>query len=414
MRKKNFFLFFFIPLLGIVVIFFIFSSLNRRFIRVKVEDLVKEQLQATAQILKADVSHFLMENSRPDEIFELYSGEENIYFMALLDDDKKILGWRSRFEGYLPFSRQTAEGKDSWIIDSPVGKIFNIFSSFNTEDEKTYYLYLGYSLKNLEEMLAHSRQSFLIVFAFIVLIGFIFFLGIFQLQSHYLQKKREAEEEKKEKKRYREISAFTSGIAHEIKNPLNRLSLLFELLKKRTPAALQEDVSLGKEEVQKISRIIDQFSTSLKPIDLKKEQFHLQDLISEIKKSLIQEIGEKGLDIQYSQQRPIVLRADKGLLNQALLNILRNSLEASSEEENIVIQATRHKKKILITIKDSGRGIPDEDKDHIFDPFFSRKKEGMGVGLYLTKKIIEAHEGTITFQSEPGHGTTFLIRIPGG
>jgi signal transduction histidine kinase len=413
LRKKNFFLFFFIPLSGIVIIFFILSSLNRRFIRVKVEDLVKEQLQATAQILKADVSHFLMEDSSPEEIFELYSGEENIYFMALLDNEKKILGWRSRFEGYLPLSRQTGEEKDSWIIDSPVGKIFNIFSSFNIPDNKTYYLYLGYSLKNLEEMLAHSRQSFLVVFVFIVLIGFIFFLGLFQLQSHYLRKKREAEEEKKEKERYREISAFTSGVAHEIKNPLNRLSLLFELLKKRIPAALEEDVSLGKEEIQKISRIIDQFSTSLKPIDLKKEQFRLQDLISEIKKSLTQEIREKRVDIQYSQHLPIVLHADKGLLNQAFLNLLRNSLEAS-DEGNIMIRAARYKKKILITIKDNGRGIPEEDKDYVFDPFFSRKKEGMGVGLYLTKKIIEAHEGRITFQSEPGQGTTFLIHIPGG
>lgn len=413
MRKKSFFLFFFIPLLGIVIIFFALSSLNRRFIRVKVEDLVKEQLQATAQILKADVSHFLMEKSSPEEIFELYSGEENIYFMALLDNEKKILGWRSRFEGYLPLSRQAGEGKDSWIIDSPMGKIFNIFSSFNTPDKKTYYLYLGYSLKNLEEMLAHSRQSFLVVFVFIVMIGFIFFLGLFQLQSHYLRKKREAEEEKKEKERYREISAFTSGVAHEIKNPLNRLSLLFELLKKRIPAALQEDVSLGKEEIQKISRIIDQFSTSLKPIDLKKEQFYLQDLILEIKKSLTQEIREKRVEIRYSQQLPIVLHGDKGLLNQALLNLLRNSLEAS-DEGNIVIRAAQHKKKILITIKDSGKGITEEDKDHVFDPFFSRKKGGMGVGLYLTKKIIEAHEGTITFQSEPGRGTTFLIRIPGG
>ena len=172
-------------------------------------------------------------------------------------------------------------------------------------------------------------------------------------------------------------------------------------------------LSLGKEEIQKISRIIDQFSTSLKPIDLKKEQFHLQDLILEIKKSLTEKIREKRVDIRYSQQLPIVLHGDKGLLNQALLNLLKNSLEAS-DGGNIVIRATRHKKKILITIKDSGKGITEEDKDHVFDPFFSRKKEGMGVGLYLTKKIIEAHEGTITFQSEPGRGTTFLIRIPGG
>jgi signal transduction histidine kinase len=333
--------------------------------------------------------------------------------MALLDEDKKILGWRSRFEGYLPLSRQTIEEKDSWIIDSPAGKIFNIFSSFRTPDDKTYHLYMGYSLQNLEEMIAHSRQSFLFVLAAIALVGIIFFLGLFQLQNHYLRKEREAEEEKKEKERYRQISAFTSGVAHEIKNPLNRLSLLVELLKKKSPADLQDDVNLGKREIERISRIIDQFSKSLKPIELKKEKFHLQDLISEIEKSLIRAIRDKGVGIQFSQQRSIVINADRGLLNQALLNLLQNSLEAT-EEGNIAIEAKQRKRKILITIKDSGRGISEDDRDHIFDAFFSRKREGMGVGLYLTKKIIEAHEGTITFQSEPGLGTTFSIQLPGG
>ena len=65
-------------------------------------------------------------------------------------------------------------------------------------------------------------------------------------------------------------------------------------------------------------------------------------------------------------------------------------------------------------IDDSGRGIPEEDHDRIFEPFFSTKKKGMGIGLYLTKKIIEAHEGEIAVQSQTGQGTTFFIQIPGG
>jgi signal transduction histidine kinase len=109
----------------------------------------------------------------------------------------------------------------------------------------------------------------------------------------------------------------------------------------------------------------------------------------------------------------IALKADKDLMSQALHNLLRNSIEASSGGV-ISIKVQQRKKKVFIKIEDSGRGITEEDKLHIFEPFFSGKKKGLGVGLYLTKKIVEAHEGKIEVQSKIGQGTTFLIQIPGG
>jgi len=413
LKKKDFFLFFFLPLLGIVIIFFVLSSMNRTYIKNKVEDLVKEQLQATAEILKVDISHFLSENYSSDEIFNLYSGEENIYYMALLDERKEILGWSSRFDGYLPLSQKNFGKQESWIIDSPAGKIFNVFSSFTAPDQRTYYIYLGYSLVNLEEMIAHSKQSFLILFGIIAGVGIIFFLGIYQLQSHYLRKEKEAEKERREKERYREISAFTSGVAHEIKNPLNSLALLFELLEKRTPQELQDEISLGGEEVQKISRIIDQFSVSLKPLNLKKEKFFLKGLMEDIIRSLKKERGSDGIEIEYSEGSSVALNADRELLSQAFLNLLKNSLEAT-DEGNIAVYSKEHRKKVLITIQDTGKGMSEEERTQIFNPFFSRKKGGMGIGLYLTRKIIEAHEGKIDCESQIGKGTTFIIQVPGG
>jgi len=378
-----------------------------------VEDLVKGGLQATAEILKVNISYFLNEDFTSEEIFDLYSGEKNIFYMALIDDKKEILGWHSRFEGFLPLSLQALGKKESWIIDSPAGKIFNLFSPFSSSEGKSYYLYLGYSLENLEEMIVHSRRSFLIVFGFLILIGIIFFMGLYRLQSHYLAKEKEAEQEKLEKMQFREISAFSSGIAHEIKNPLNRLSLLFELLHKTLPEKHEENVSIGRKEIQNISRIVDQFSSSLKPLKLNKEKFLLEEMVSDIRESLQKEIDQKKVTIQYTQTCPVLLNADKGLLSQALYNVLNNSLEAI-DEGDINIEAKQHRKISSIIIKDSGKGISKDDQEHIFDPFFSKKEKGMGIGLYLTKKIIEAHKGKIDIQSRPGYGTTFHIQIPGG
>ncbi len=100
-------------------------------------------------------------------------------------------------------------------------------------------------------------------------------------------------------------------------------------------------------------------------------------------------------------------------MSQALLNLLQNSIEATDKGE-IRVFAKKHKKKIQITLQDTGKGMSKDELHHIFDPFFSGKKEGMGIGLFLTKKIIEAHDGSIECESRVGEGTTFIIQIPGG
>jgi len=413
LRSKNFLLFFSFPFIGMIVIFFVLSSLNRAYIKNKTEELIKEQLQATAEILKVNISHFLKEDYSADEIFESYSRKENIYYMALLNEKKEVLSWSSQFEGYLPLSLQSIKDEESWIIDSPAGKIFNYFSPFSALEGKAYFLYLGYSLKNLEEMVVYSRRNFFLIFGLISVIGIIFFLGMYRLQSHYLEKKKEVEEEKKEKERYREISAFTSGVAHEIKNPLNSLSLIFNLLRIKAPPYLQKEVGAGKEEIQKISRIIDQFASSLRPLKLSKETFVLEEMVSSVRGSLIKESDKAEVEIRYLESSSIALNADKDLMSQAFHNLLRNSIEASSGGV-ISIKAQQRKKKVFVKIEDSGRGIAEEDEQHIFEPFFSRKKKGLGIGLYLTKKIVEAHEGKIEVQRKIGQGTVFLIQIPGG
>jgi signal transduction histidine kinase len=258
-------------------------------------------------------------------------------------------------------------------------------------------------------MIRHSRQNFFILFGFIGGIGIIFFFGIYQIQKHYRLKEKEADTERREKERYKEISAFTSGIAHEIKNPLNSLALLFELLGKKMPEEFAQDISAGSGEVQKISRVIDRFSATLKPLDLKKEKLSLGGLISAVQEST----SKENVLLRYEEEGDILLLADKDLLGQALQNLIQNSLEATEKGE-IRIQAKKHRKKIFITVQDNGKGIPEEEIRHIFEPFYSKKKDGMGIGLYLTKKIIEAHEGKIECKSRLGKGTSFFIQLPGG
>lgn len=413
MKRKNFFLFFLLPFFGITVIFLVFSSLNRAYIQKKIESLVQEQLQATAEILRVNITHFMEENFPLDDILKRYASEDNIYYMALLDEGKNILGWSSRFEGYLPLSLQDTERKEPWVISSPVGKIFNSLTPFMDKNGKSYSLYLGYSLGSLEEMITRSNQNFIVIFGFIAAAGVVFYVGISRLQTRFLEKKDELEKERREKERFKEVSAFTSGVAHEIKNPLNSLALLFELLQKKVSPEFGEELALGQSEVVKISRIVDEFSDTLRPLQLKREICRLDEIFESARDALSKELSKPDVELTYRENAPVELFADKNLLARSFLNLLRNALEAT-EAGTVAVNVAKHRKNIFIRIKDTGKGIPPEDLSRVFDPFFTTKRTGMGIGLYLARKIIKAHGGEIEVHSAPERGTVFSILLPGG
>jgi len=101
------------------------------------------------------------------------------------------------------------------------------------------------------------------------------------------------------------------------------------------------------------------------------------------------------------------------LLVQCLSNLLRNAYEAM-ERGIVSVEVEKAHRKVIILITDTGKGIPADELGHIFDPFFTTKDKGMGIGLYLARKIVEAHDGRISARSEAGRGTTFIIHLPGG
>ncbi len=412
MKRKDLLLFFLLPFLGTVILIFLVSALNRAYVQRSMDALVTEQLGAAAAMLKAGLGHSVEDGTPPSRALEIYSGEGEIYYMALLDGDRKVLAWRSLFEGYLPLSVQDIPAGGSWVIDSPAGRIFNHFGPFATRDGKAYYLYLGYSLKAFEEMSSRSRRNALIVFGIIAAAGIIVFRGIFLLQSGFLNKSREAEEARAERERFREISAFTSGVAHEIKNPLNSLSLLFGLMEKRVATDLRENVALGKNEVRRISLIVDRFSEVLKPLRLRPETVLAGDAVGSVLDSLASEFPGVRDRVRFDGDGKMAIRADRELISLALANILRNALEAGAAGE-ITVHIERARKRVRLAVRDTGPGIPPDRLERIFEPFFSTKAGGMGVGLYLAARIIEAHGGKIEVRSREGEGTEFIMHVPG-
>lgn len=206
------------------------------------------------------------------------------------------------------------------------------------------------------------------------------------------------------KEKERELLEFSAYIAHEFRNSLATITGLAHLIEK------------GKKEPSEIvkeCKIMDGLIMSLieyaRPVRLMKTEFNLSDLIEEgIKKANIPVDIKIEKDYKYQGK----ISADYELMLNAMLNILKNSIEAMASGGRIKITTDIEENSILLSISDTGKGIPQDMIKNIFSPFYSGKKDGTGLGLAFVKKVIDIHDGKITVASTIGKGTEFLIRIP--
>ena len=414
MKKREFLLFFILPFLLVVGLFTLLSNLNRQYIQAKMQELASDQLSATALILKESIRAGLERGLSASEVLTPYQATEDIYFMAILDGQENVIDWTSRFEGYLPLSQKERPSGELWIIDSPEGKIFNHYSALTTADGRKYYFYLGYSLKSLDVLLAYSKRNFWYILSALALAGLLIFAGLYRLHRSYQLAAAEAARQAEEKEKFKEISAYTSGVAHEIKNPLNSLALLFEYWQSLNISQISQELEKGKDEVEKIGRIVDSFSEALKPVSLSLEKFEVGSVIEEEIKELENLAEEKNLKIDLKAEDGLKLTADRLLFGRVVSNLLKNAIEASPEGGLVRVKAYVRKKKVILEVEDSGSGIEETQAEKIFEPFISSKSSGFGIGLYLTRKIVAAHGGKISFSNGSGGGAIFKVEMPGG
>jgi signal transduction histidine kinase len=113
-----------------------------------------------------------------------------------------------------------------------------------------------------------------------------------------------------------------------------------------------------------------------------------------------------------SPSRPVLCRVDADLLEQALLNVVLNGAQAMATGGNLEVRLTEDSRWAYIRVRDHGEGIPDDVRSRIFDLYFTTKKEGSGIGLAMTYRIVQMHHGQIDVESKPGSGTTFVLRLP--
>ncbi|QPA32680.1 two-component system sensor histidine kinase NtrB [Thermaerobacillus caldiproteolyticus] len=210
---------------------------------------------------------------------------------------------------------------------------------------------------------------------------------------------------------------IAAGIAHEIRNPLTTVRGYLQFLKSDLPDRIVSLIDqLLIPELDRANSIITDFLNIAKPADIKMEKIQINQFIQEELGMLLQSEGLlHNVDIRFNLDERLTdydVEADKNQLLQVFLNLFRNAVEAKVKKTmNVSISSKLHNNIVQIQFCDDGPGIPPTIIDHIFDPFFSTKETGTGLGLSLSHKIIELHKGTMKVQSSEC-GTCFFIELP--
>jgi signal transduction histidine kinase len=223
-----------------------------------------------------------------------------------------------------------------------------------------------------------------------------------------------------ESERFSALTLLAAGVAHELGNPLNSLNIHLQLLERRarrlpakTRGEFEKSLAIARGEVTRLDHIITQFLRAVRPQPIETRLENLNALVREVVAFLEPEIKDRDvlLDLELDEQLP-PMEMDRDQLKQALYNVIRNSLQAMKTGGFLRIRTGRDETHFFVSFTDTGGGISAENMGRIFQPYFSTKASGSGLGLLIVRRIVRAHGGEVAIESTEGKGLTLTIRLP--
>lgn len=231
---------------------------------------------------------------------------------------------------------------------------------------------------------------------------------------------RENEAKTIETERLRAITLLAAGVAHEIGNPLNALTIHLQLLQRglrrlppehRKDLAELADISAG--EVQRLDQILTQFLSAVRPVKPHRTSSALPEVLDHTLRFLRRELEDRKVlvEVAGSEGLPAVM-VDRDQMRQAFFNLIKNAAEAMPGGGVLRVQFSHNDRMVAAAFQDAGAGIPADRMAHLFQPYFTTKSEGSGLGLMIVQRILRDHGGEIEVRSDPGRGATFTLYLP--
>jgi len=327
-----------------------------------------------------------------------------------IDRNHKVLFFNRAAERIFGYSREEVIGNDLDVIMAPT-------CSRNHREAVDRYIKTGIPkrLGHASELLAIRKDGSTfpanISFSVSKVNGDLYFTGIVRdltetkvLQERILRSERLAA-----------LGQFVAEITHEIKNPLMMIGGFARQLTRKT----KDDQTLSKlniitEEVRRLEELLKELREYYLPRTLNLEEMDVFGVLQEVYDLVKEDCKRKKIKIDFKiPEKSLLIKGDKDKLKQVFLNLVKNAIDAMEAGGLLVVAQTITGEQVEITIRDNGCGIPEENREKIFSPFFTTKRHGTGLGLNISKSIIEDHEGSsLTLTSEVGKGTTFKVTLP--
>jgi len=229
-----------------------------------------------------------------------------------------------------------------------------------------------------------------------------------------------------------ELGKLTGELAHEIKNPLSTIKINLKLVSEELEDSISAEsrkagiekqnhsftralrkIAVIQKETERLEQILDDFLRYVNKTELNLASTDINELVGDMIDFYSPQAHSHSITMRQALcNQPIICRVDTDMLKQVILNLFINAQQAMSEGGELMIRTDKQKEDAIIQINDTGSGIVPDKLPYIFDVYYSSRPHGSGLGLPTAKKIIEAHNGTISVDSEPDKGTSFTIKLP--
>jgi len=231
---------------------------------------------------------------------------------------------------------------------------------------------------------------------------------------------RRTEQQTIESERLNALTLLAAGVAHEIGNPLNSLNIHLQLIEREARkldgakgAELQESVEVARAEINRLDSIISQFLRAIRPTRPQLRPENINSIVEEAVRFFALEIKDRDIVVEQELRSDLpLLELDRDQMKQAFYNVIKNSFEAMKSRGILRIRTDMDESHVIVRFTDTGGGISAENLSRVFEPYFTTKTSGTGLGLLIVRRIVREHGGELSIESSEGKGLTLTIRLP--